>query len=76
MVVKELIKKLENLSPDVLVVVEGYEGGFADVNEVKVVPLKIDVHKEWYYGPHELSELDETGSVKGLLIAGQKMGSE
>lgn len=72
MFVKDLIKRLKLLSPDAVVVVEGYEGGFADVVEVQEGMLKPDVHKQWYYGRHEKAAANEPGMIKTAFIIGEK----
>lgn len=55
MTVKELIALLSQANPDARVVVDGYEGGYADVFEDAVTTIKIalNLHDEWYYGQHE-----------------------
>ena len=58
MKVKELIKELSKLDPDLNVYVSGYEGGYEDVEGVSKDRMVRDHHKEdeWWYGPHELVE--------------------
>lgn len=53
-----LIETLQNLRKehgDIEVMVPGYEGGYH--NELLIGPeaeeVILDVHEEWYYGPHE-----------------------
>ena len=53
MKVKELIEKLQAIDPELMVVTNGYEGGANEVDEIRVVDLALNVHKEWYYGDHE-----------------------
>jgi len=62
MTVKELIEKLQQVDPDLKVVVSGYEGGFQDVKyNPEPFDLALNVHTEWYYGPHE--DVEDTYSV-------------
>lgn len=56
MKVKELIKELSTLDPNLNVYTPGYEGGFDDLNYVSKSRMVRDYHKEWYYGSHELLE--------------------
>ena len=42
--------------PDVLVTTNGYEGGYHEVDHLDApAPLRLDVHRQKYYGPHEYS---------------------
>jgi hypothetical protein len=54
MTVSELIEELKNYPSNMRVVIPGYEGGEEDIINLEVVKLKLDVHKEWYYGSHEV----------------------
>ena len=56
MTVKDLISKLEKINPNRRVVVRGYEEGYCDIHDISIVPLKLDVNEEWYYGPHSKEE--------------------
>ena len=53
MKVKELVEKLQALDPELLVVVDGYEGGVKEASYVELEAIALNVHKEWYYGEHE-----------------------
>lgn len=62
MTVKELIAKLQALpNQDQLVTVNGYEGGYTDVDEIETIRLRLNVNTSWYYGPHESMWTDEDG---------------
>ena len=52
MTVKELISKLESFDPNMLVVVDGYEGGYDDPQEPHRIPVILNFHTESYYGKH------------------------
>jgi hypothetical protein len=59
MTVKQLIEQLQQLDPDIHVMTEGYEGGYKDahcnsIGDPREVAL--NVHTEWYYGPHEQAD--------------------
>lgn len=53
MKVKELIESLKTQNPESLVVISGYEGGYAEVNKVLLLNVVLDYNKEWYLGSHE-----------------------
>ncbi len=56
MKVKELIEALQAYPQDLEVCRSGYEGGYAFATVVCPKELILDVHGEWYYGPHEDAE--------------------
>jgi len=56
MTVKQLITKLSTIKDqDTLVMVNGYEGGYNDVEAINIDPIDValDVNDQWYYGRHE-----------------------
>lgn len=53
MTVAELIAELQEMPQDARVVVDGYEGGLADVDYVTTVSIVLNRNKADYYGPHE-----------------------
>ena len=53
MKVKELIEELKKLDPELMVVVDGYEGGVSELNTCGETTVKLDVNSEWWYGKHE-----------------------
>lgn len=53
MLVEDLIAKLQTLDPKLRVLSSGYEGGYNDIKIVEPTRVALDVHSEWYYGPHE-----------------------
>ena len=71
MTVKELIKQLQQLDPELNVFVDGYEGGYDDVVISEIKNIALDVHNEWYYGKHdnfnENEHIDNT-VVKGIVL--------
>lgn len=58
MKVKDLIKELQLLDQESMVVISGYEGGCSEVSSATQKQIALDVHKSWYYGSHELIEDD------------------
>jgi hypothetical protein len=73
MTIKELTDLLSQYPPDTRVVVAGYEGGFNDITIHKIIHLKLDANKEWWYGQHE--EVRSSGEP-ALLLAGENRISE
>ena len=63
MTIKELIEKLNSYPDNFRVLVDGYEGGFSEISEVKKTKVKFNVHPESYYGPHEDTEGADTDVV-------------
>lgn len=65
MKVKQLISKLEKLDPDLIVLVNGYEGGYSDIDAehysyepsafVPTVFVK-NFNEESYYGSHAIEK--------------------
>lgn len=58
MKVKQLIKELSELDPNLNVYVSGYEGGYEDVEGVSKNRMVREYHSkdDWWYGPHEMVE--------------------
>ncbi len=54
MKVKELIEKLSQLDPELMVVVAGYEGGVNEVDKSELCDIELNVNTAWYYGKHEV----------------------
>ena len=58
MKVKDLIKELQELDQESMVIIGGYEGGYSEVSSAaqKQIALDANSSKTWYYGPHEIIE--------------------
>jgi hypothetical protein len=54
MKVKELMGWLQALDPELMVVVDGYEGGVKEATYVELETIALNVNDEWYYGSHEV----------------------
>jgi len=67
--VAELIKNLENLPPEHMVVVRGYEGGVDEVTDLEEARVILDVNKEWSYGAHELLDPRDKGGGDDIVGA-------
>ena len=62
--VEQLIDALQKHPKDYKVLVDGYEDGLDAVLSSKIVDVKYDESKAWYYGPFEEVEKAETKAVK------------
>ena len=52
--ISELIEQLQQLNPTLEVYVNGYEGGYDDVDKIEHIEVcKYFYSDEWYYGNHE-----------------------
>lgn len=58
MTVKSLIEKLQRLNPNYRIVVDGYEGGYADIVISGSFKLALNQHTEWYYGKHDEAKFE------------------
>lgn len=70
MIVSELVTKLQQLPQELRVVVDGYEGGYGDIEkeDVSEVFLKLNQNTQWYYGAHEQVSKGEA-DCKAVLIS-------
>ena len=74
MKVKELIEKLSQLDPELMVVVAGYEGGVDEIKKYKLCNIELNVNDDWYYGKHEiLAEGDKPTNKDSTIVRGVKL---
>lgn len=66
MKVKELIEELRKHDPEKIVVTNGYEGGYDEINAVAEIRLKLNANTAWYYGNHEQ---DDDGECNAISIS-------
>lgn len=54
---RELIEILKTLDGDLMVCVDGYEGGVTELQKdsIEVQEITLNVHTEYYYGEHEIA---------------------
>jgi len=64
MKVKELIAELQKCDPEHRVVVDGYEGGMADIGKPITIKIVLNINEEWYYGSHEHVDSYKAKDVK------------
>ena len=69
MTVKKLIDLLHKEDPDMRVVVQGYEGGYDEVDSLHKVPIVKNKHKQdkWWDGEFLEVILDDADEVALLL---------
>lgn len=67
MLASTLIKALEKLDPDTLVLVSGYEGGFESDFTVKL--KKVYKHKTDYFGDYEDAEYRDSEETEPVVSA-------
>lgn len=73
MKVRELIEKLQQFDPEMMVVVDGYEGGANELKIVNTARIALNYNEgSWYYGKHEFVsvgvEENEIFSAGGATI--------
>ena len=51
--VGELVKELNKYPKNMKVLVDGYEGGLADIDSICNGEVRLNWHGNWYYGAHE-----------------------
>ena len=56
MTASELIRLLQEFSPDTIIVVRGYEVGYNDILKLRQVKIKYNPDAAWYYGIYSDSE--------------------
>jgi len=67
MKVDELIKELRTVHPDTRVLVYGYEDGFDEVTNLKIVKVNPQTQKAWYNGT-----FDESSNGENALLVFNK----
>jgi hypothetical protein len=68
MTVKELINRLQQIpNQEMRVVVNGYEGGFDDIKEPKIIIAYERIDNDWWDGKYEQSSSGQGGNVMLLL---------
>ena len=72
MKVKDLIEKLKEFDPDLMVVRAGYEGGVTEIDHISTIEVALNVNEEWYYGEHEqideFSQDDHKGAERANVV--------
>jgi hypothetical protein len=79
MTAKELIQKLQKLSPDTRIIIRGYEDGYNDIQ--RLIPLMIIPHpgqKADYYGEYTIAntEKEKTVAIRAIELYGKNTKAE
>jgi hypothetical protein len=70
--INELIEQLKNYPPDMRVILDGYEGGYADVISLHKKEIYLNVNSDiatWYYGSHEGASDNKNGDETALVVS-------
>ena len=65
---KELIEQLQKIDPKTIVLVDGYEGGYAIPVGAKQIEVCGPFKREWYYGEYDDCREDDLLNTKAFLI--------
>jgi hypothetical protein len=68
MKVKELIERLKTLDPEMLVLVDGYEGGYAAPVAADLIKVSGPYERPRYYGEYEDAKKDDLLNFEALII--------
>jgi len=63
--IKELIEELQKQDPEMMVVIDGYEGGYQTVELIDEIRLNLNVGKRGLFGEHKK---DPQGEARAILI--------
>ena len=66
---KELIEELQKLDPDTIVLVDGYEGGYAVPKRTKQIEVSGPFKREWYYGEYDDYNKEELLKIQAILLS-------
>jgi hypothetical protein len=67
MKVKELLEILQKLDPEILVIVDGYEGDY-NTPKKAVETIVREQHAEWYYGDYKICLKEDTAAIKAIYL--------
>ncbi len=74
MTAKELIAALNELPPEIKIVVRGYEDGYNNILELKPVKIKHNANAEWYYG--EYTGRDSPDAIDAFELYGKNTNEQ
>lgn len=69
MTAKELINLLQELPPEIKIVVRGYEEGYNDIQQLKPLKLRKKMNAKWYYGEYFAN--DSEHSIDAFELYGE-----
>jgi len=68
MTVKELIDVLQKLDPEMIVLVDGYEGGYDTPQAAERIPVIGPRETQWYYGDYTDCEHDDPSQITAFVL--------
>ena len=74
MTASELIRKLNDLPPEIKIVVRGYENGYNDIIMLKNRKITINKERNWWNG--EYIDSKETSAIHAVELFGDNHNSE
>lgn len=66
--VGDLIRILESLPPDMPILVSGYESGYENFQEPRVVRLAHRPNNPYYDGEYQISGKDDRKWIEGVIL--------
>jgi hypothetical protein len=66
--VAELITALSAVEPTHLVVVPGREGGFAEVDVVRTLGLRLNCNRHEFFGPHDIPQSGQPAQAMAVAL--------
>jgi len=69
MTASELISKLNDLSPDIKIVIRGYENGYNDIISIKTRKIAINKESAWWDGQY--IDSNETDAIPAVELFGE-----
>jgi len=72
--VQQLIEELQKYPPEMRVIVNGYDGGYSDLESLKTKQIRLNVHNknEWWMGRHDYADYpfddNRDGAIETALL--------
>jgi len=70
--IEQLISQLQSYPKDLLVLVDGYEGGLDAIMDIQKVTVRYDDAQKWYYGPFEEDSKAQIKAIKIISTRGTR----
>ena len=74
MTASELIRKLNDLSPETKIIVRGYENGYNDIIILKNLTITVNKERKWWDG--EYIDSKEPSAIHAVELFGENSNSE
>lgn len=69
MTVRELINRLNNEDPDMLVLVDGYESGYDEINSINIENVSGPKKTDWWDGEYDKCKENDLLNFRALIIS-------